>query len=347
MQWPFLFVRNGMVMLRGSVPTVERICQADGQPDRKLQVRQLQERTLDADPQDLNMEGTASWSLPDGTFARYRNFMGRACIEQGMTEVTAPDGKVTEAHGMFVPFPGGYCGIMHQAPGRLTVRREGQPTVEWRLVGEIRMMMPVFDDPTCILLDIVEVRQDALPPSARHLLRLAPNLGVRKQATYLLRTNDLATFRIDFGFPEVLHASLLLNRGLAIVTTSRISPQDGSNIEVRHHMVPHYKLVPASPGWVPVERKVHAATKALVTAAGDQLLRTTKSSKDVSAQFFDPDTPCWFEGCEELRRRYEEDLQKAGGNQCPSCVRDSLRATTLYKVREILQAANPVLSNQP
>jgi hypothetical protein len=41
-------------------------------------------------------------------------------------------------------------------------------------------------------------------------------------------------------------------------------------------------------------------------------------------KFFSLDTPCFFEGCEEMREKYKKDLDKLGGDGCKGCKKGAL-----------------------
>lgn len=55
-----------------------------------------------------------------------------------------------------------------------------------------------------------------------------------------------------------------------------------------------------------------------------------KVIKNVSEQdkeifkFFSSYQPCWFEGCEEMKKNYQADLDTNGGESCPSCTRGQI-----------------------
>ena len=62
----------------------------------------------------------------------------------------------------------------------------------------------------------------------------------------------------------------------------------------------------------------------------------TEEQKEV-LKFFSTLTPCWFEGCEELRSQYQEDLKERGGDKgCTSCQKGALMREYMEKVAKAL-----------
>lgn len=56
--------------------------------------------------------------------------------------------------------------------------------------------------------------------------------------------------------------------------------------------------------------------------------------------FFVDSTPCWFEGCTELRDRYQAELTKLGTN-CPTCQKGAVIRKYQDLVRRATAAAQP------
>lgn len=52
-------------------------------------------------------------------------------------------------------------------------------------------------------------------------------------------------------------------------------------------------------------------------------------------QFFLPDNPCWFDGCDELREEYEQAVE-ARGSDCPACKKGELIRKYLPRVLELM-----------
>lgn len=57
-------------------------------------------------------------------------------------------------------------------------------------------------------------------------------------------------------------------------------------------------------------------------------------SKDI-IPFFVDSSPCWFEGCEELREEYRKELEKLGTN-CPGCQRGALMRKFAPRVEDAI-----------
>jgi hypothetical protein len=55
-------------------------------------------------------------------------------------------------------------------------------------------------------------------------------------------------------------------------------------------------------------------------------------------RFFSPYSPCWFEGCNELRTRFqEEESEMLKTPNCPNCYRGRLIRKFLPEVQELLR----------
>lgn len=55
-------------------------------------------------------------------------------------------------------------------------------------------------------------------------------------------------------------------------------------------------------------------------------------------KFFSPYTPCFFEGCEELRERYKDALEKAGmTEECTGCQKGAIMRKFEPEVRALIQ----------
>lgn len=58
-------------------------------------------------------------------------------------------------------------------------------------------------------------------------------------------------------------------------------------------------------------------------------------------RFFSPSSPCWFEGCEELRERFDAEVQEAqsrAGEACSGCLRGPIIRKYVPLVEEALHA---------
>ncbi len=53
------------------------------------------------------------------------------------------------------------------------------------------------------------------------------------------------------------------------------------------------------------------------------------------SRFFVDSSPCWFPGCEELRRQFKEEVGKLGSD-CPACDRGALMNKYRDQIDEIL-----------
>jgi len=58
--------------------------------------------------------------------------------------------------------------------------------------------------------------------------------------------------------------------------------------------------------------------------------------------FFSKETPCFFDGCEEMREAYYAELQSRGGDGCPGCVRGAINRKYIQLVRDKLQQDTPL-----
>jgi len=62
-------------------------------------------------------------------------------------------------------------------------------------------------------------------------------------------------------------------------------------------------------------------------------------------KFFSEATPCWFSGCEELRKEYFTELANLGPN-CPACQKGSIIRKYKPKVEELINKHNET-NNRP
>ena len=54
-------------------------------------------------------------------------------------------------------------------------------------------------------------------------------------------------------------------------------------------------------------------------------------------KFFSDHSECWFDGCEEMRKKYKEELDKLPPN-CPNCQKGALIRKYKEKIKPLLKA---------
>lgn len=64
-------------------------------------------------------------------------------------------------------------------------------------------------------------------------------------------------------------------------------------------------------------------------------LSPQKNSEVSPYAFFSEHTPCWFSGCEELRKQYKNEIKNLGAS-CPSCEKGKLNRKYLELVKKCL-----------
>jgi len=61
------------------------------------------------------------------------------------------------------------------------------------------------------------------------------------------------------------------------------------------------------------------------------------SQEDIDRmKFFVPGYECNFEGCEDLKKSYEDELEKMGGNNCKACAKGALIRKYMAKLDKLL-----------
>jgi hypothetical protein len=60
-----------------------------------------------------------------------------------------------------------------------------------------------------------------------------------------------------------------------------------------------------------------------VTAAGGRVITSVSPQDRLILGFFVESTPCWFDGCETLRKAYLSEVSKLGSN-CPACQKGAI-----------------------
>jgi hypothetical protein len=65
---------------------------------------------------------------------------------------------------------------------------------------------------------------------------------------------------------------------------------------------------------------------------GRVIIDSISSREQKIMTFFSDLTPCWFDGCEELRKEYKEDYAKIGGANCKACTHGALIRKYMEKV---------------
>jgi hypothetical protein len=59
-------------------------------------------------------------------------------------------------------------------------------------------------------------------------------------------------------------------------------------------------------------------------------------------KFFEDATPCFFDGCEELRAQYNAEVEAKGAN-CPACQKSEVRRKYMILVKNKLEAAKKII----
>jgi hypothetical protein len=79
-----------------------------------------------------------------------------------------------------------------------------------------------------------------------------------------------------------------------------------------------------------------------VTTAPDGTKRITAVSAEERKvlSFFVDSAPCWFEGCDELRAKYQDEVAKLGAG-CPSCQKGAVIRKYQDLVRRASSATTP------
>jgi hypothetical protein len=70
---------------------------------------------------------------------------------------------------------------------------------------------------------------------------------------------------------------------------------------------------------------------------GKKVITHVSNATATAMRFFSTESPCWFEGCEELRAKYAQELESIGGDACPACKRGALTRKYLPMVIAKLQ----------
>ena len=69
----------------------------------------------------------------------------------------------------------------------------------------------------------------------------------------------------------------------------------------------------------------------------DSVLEIKDYPKDYY-KFFSIESPCWFEGCDELRKQYLEEKKVLDESDCPSCKRGALNRKYLNLIHDKLKS---------
>ena len=108
------------------------------------------------------------------------------------------------------------------------------------------------------------------------------------------------------------------------------------------------------PDSVTVNLDVFKQIKAFNPMALDPAVAQQSSTKTITHvdpkeaeifKFFSEATPCWFSGCEELRKEYFTELANLGPN-CPACQKGSIIRKYKPKVEELINKHNET-NNRP
>lgn len=74
---------------------------------------------------------------------------------------------------------------------------------------------------------------------------------------------------------------------------------------------------------------------------GTKVITSVSKEDQEILKFFVDSVPCWFEGCEELRKEWNEAVAKAGGEKCVGCARGRIMRQFNPRVRELLFPNEP------
>jgi hypothetical protein len=66
------------------------------------------------------------------------------------------------------------------------------------------------------------------------------------------------------------------------------------------------------------------------------IIKSIPASEQELFKFF-TDTPCWFAGCEDLRKAYEAEIEDAGGESCTGCQKGAITRKYVPQVRALLK----------
>lgn len=77
-------------------------------------------------------------------------------------------------------------------------------------------------------------------------------------------------------------------------------------------------------------------TNVVVKEDGRKVITSVSQEDQEILKFFVDSIPCWFEGCEELRKEWNEEVKKAGGEKCVGCARGRIMRKFNPRVRALL-----------
>jgi hypothetical protein len=118
-------------------------------------------------------------------------------------------------------------------------------------------------------------------------------------------------------------------------------PADNQTTEVqRNNAVPGPKIIDMAPNALDQYKKVleERGIKYNTTSTGQVIIQDIPNKEKIIMQFFDLNAPCPdVPGLEDIRTRFKQEYDQAGGAACPSCQLNTLQR----KYREILKYKIP------
>jgi hypothetical protein len=130
---------------------------------------------------------------------------------------------------------------------------------------------------------------------------------------------------------EVDSQMVILNEG----------PAENQSLAVQHNVsLPGSKPVDLQPDKMAQYKKVleERGITYSTTATGQVIIQDIPSKEKIIMQFFDLNAPCPdVAGLEDIREKFKQEYEKAGGAACPSCQLNTLQR----KYREILKHKIP------
>lgn len=77
------------------------------------------------------------------------------------------------------------------------------------------------------------------------------------------------------------------------------------------------------------------------------IIKKVPESEAEVNRFFSLTYPCWFGGCEELRKEYKEALAKEGKDDCTDCQKGAIMRMFESRVRQAINAHHEPINTRP
>lgn len=359
-KWPFLYREQGIIKVEQIVQTGVQVCRpAPDKPDKMFPITRSEIFAIGESPQQTDLHDVfAAWRTESGLRGIYSTYIDPTwCAETVAARVEMPSGnKVAKRVNALVPFEGGYVYTTTNMPNVLNVSYDHGRIIVLKLAGTVRMLMPLYDDLGLVVVDIME--RNMVDPRRKPPILGPGSFSQIAYKSFLLRPSELTWLRVLTEFPDQDHISILMREGLVAVThnsgektehgypgrktsiVKKYTLVDDSPVITERHNVSHRDLYAKAGAHVHPSPVTSARTRKHAEMPPD-LYENQEEAALIRSFLKDPDFQCSFPGCERMLKAYRDEIEAAGGEDCPLCERTPIESKYTHLIKLALRSKTP------